>query len=330
MKKILSLLLVFALMLSFAACGGKNKPEEPNTQAPTVKTTVNIATLKGPSGVALVKIKEDAENGKAQNDYKFSLLDNPNDAVAGLVSGAYDIASVPVNMASVLFNKLKGNIQLLAADTKGVLYVLEQGNTIKSVKDLEGKTIYATGQGSTPEYIFDYILRENGLLGKVKVEYKSTHDELLTLVAAGEIALSILPEPKVTVATMKNSKLRVALNLTEEFEKASGKKLIMGVVVARKDFADNNPDAVKAFMEEYKASVNYTSANLDDTANLCEKHGIIPKAPMAKVAIPKCNLEFIDGANMKDSVKTILQLFYDADAKSIGGKMPDDVFYYGA
>ena len=332
MKKVISLLLVFAMIFAFAACGEKktNEPET-TTEAPLSAVTINVATLKGPSGVAMVKLMEDAETKTAKNDYKFSLLDNPKNAAAGIISGEYDIASVPVNMASVLYNKLDGKVVLLSADTKGVLYLLEQGDTIHSIADLAGKKVYATGKGATPEHIFNYILEKNNLTDKVEVEYLSTHDELMTKAAAGEVAISILPQPKVTVATMKNPKLRVALDLTEEFEKVSDNaNLIMGVVVARRDFVEKNPEAVKMFLQEYKASVDYISTNLDETANLCEKFGVIPKAPMAKAAIPKCNIVYMDGKNMMDSVKANLELFFNADPKSIGGKLPGDDLYFSA
>ena len=333
MKKVISLLLVFTLILTFAACGTNKPAEESSTEAPSNEYTpveMRVAGLSGPTGVGMVKLWSNQDAGSAKNKYSFSLVSDPTEISSGLISGSYDIAACPVNMASVLYNKLEGNLQVLAINTKGVLYILENGNTINSIADLAGKTLYATGQGSTPEYILNYILEKNGLANKVKVEYKSTHDELAALTAAGEVSISMLPEPKVTATLMQNSQVRVALNLTEEFEKISGLTLVQGCIVAKKDFIEKNADAIKVFLEEYKASVEFANASVEETAALCEQYGVIPKAAMAKKAIPNCNIAFIDGADMKASVAANLQLFFDADPKSVGGKMPDDAFYYGA
>lgn len=331
MKKTVSILLVFAIMLAFAACGAKNEPEtttEPITSYQPI--TMKVAGLAGPTGVGMVKLMSDKDAGTAKNDYQFTVVSDPKEIVAGMLNSSYDIAACPVNLAATLYNKLEGNLQVLAVNTKGVLYVLENGNTINSFADLAGKKLYATGQGSTPEYILNYLLEKNGIADKVTVEYVESHDELASLAAAGKATIAMLPEPKVTAAMTKNADLRIALNLTEEFEKASGKTLIQGVIVAKKDFVTNNPDAVKMFLTEYKASIDYTASNLEDTAKLCETYGIIPKAAMAKKAIPNCNIAYIDGANMKTAVAANLQLFYDANPQSIGGKMPADDFYYGA
>ena len=331
MKKTVSILLVFAIMLAFAACGAKNEPEtttEPTTAYQPI--TMKVAGLAGPTGVGMVKLMSDKDAGTAKNDYQFTVVSDPKEIVAGMLNSSYDIAACPVNLAATLYNKLEGNLQVLAVNTKGVLYVLENGNTINSFADLAGKKLYATGQGSTPEYILNYLLEKNGIADKVTVEYVESHDELASLAAAGKATIAMLPEPKVTAAMTKNADLRIALNLTEEFEKASGKTLIQGVIVAKKNFVTNNPDAVKMFLTEYKASIDYTASNLENTATLCETYGIIPKAAMAKKAIPNCNIAYIDGADMKTAVAANLQLFYDANPQSIGGKMPADDFYYGA
>ena len=211
-----------------------------------------------------------------------------------------------------------------------MLYILENGNTINSLSDLAGKKLYATGQGSTPEYILNYLLEKSGIEDKVEVEYVTSHDELATLAASGKATISMLPEPKVTAATSKNADLRIALNLTEEFEKISGKTLIQGVVIAKKDFVEKNPDAVKMFLKEYEASINAANNDIETTSALCEQYGIIPKAAVAKKAIPNCNIAYIDGADMKASVSANLQIFFDANPKSIGGKLPSDDFYFGA
>ena len=332
MKKAISIFLVIVMMLALASCGKKEVIVD-DTQNPAPEeykaVDINVATLAGPTGIGLVKLMDNQKNGKAANKYKFSLCSDPaTEVVPGVVSGNFQIASVPVNLASALYNKTNGDVQILAVNTAGVLYILENGNEINSFADLEGKTVYATGQGSTPEYILNYLLEKNGLTDKVTVEYEASHDELAAKAASGKVSIAMLPEPKVTATLMQNSDMRIALDLTKEFESATNLTLIQGCVIARKDFCENNPEAVKKFLEEYKASIEFAVNNIDDTATLCEEYSIIPKAAIAKKAIPNCNIVFITGEDMKKSVSANLQIFFDADPTSIGGKMPADDFYY--
>lgn len=331
MKKLVSILLVLVMALSLASCTQKPQEPENTTESTTVYTPVdiNVATLAGPTGVGMVKLMDDQKNGKAQNNYNFSICSDPaTEVVPGIVNGNFQIASVPVNLAATLYNKTQGNIVILAVNTAGVLYILENGNEINALSDLAGKTLYATGQGSTPEYILNYLLEKNGLTDKVKVEYEASHDALATKAISGKVSNAMLPEPKVTAATMQNKDLRVAIDLTKEFESATGLTLIQGCVIARRDFFENNPKAIDKFLEEYKASIEYTKTNLQETATLCETFGIIPKAPMAMKAIPNCNIVYIDGTDMKASVEANLKIFFDANPQSVGGKMPLDDFYY--
>ena len=330
MKKVISLLLVFAIVFAFAACGTTNNEDETTTETPYQSVSMRVAGLSGPTGIGMVNLMKSQDDKTAKNDYTFSVVSDPTEIVAGMTNNSYDIAACPINLAATLYNKLEGNIQVLSVNTKGVLYILENGNTINSLSDLAGKKLYATGQGSTPEYILNYLLEKIGIADKVEVEYVTSHDELATLAASGKATISMLPEPKVTAATSKNADLRIALNLTEEFEKISGKTLIQGVVIAKKDFVEKNPDAVKMFLKEYEASINAANNDIETTSALCEQYGIIPKAAVAKKAIPNCNIAYIDGADMKASVSANLQIFFDANPKSIGGKLPSDDFYFGA
>lgn len=324
MKKVISLLLVFAIMFAFAACGTTNNEE------PYEGISMRVAGLAGPTGIGMVNLMKSQDDKLTKNEYTFSVVSDPTEIVSGMTNNSYDIAACPINLAATLYNKLEGNIQVLSVNTKGVLYILENGNTINSLSDLAGKKLYATGQGSTPEYILNYLLEKSGITDKVEVEYVTSHDELATLAASGKATISMLPEPKVTAALTKNADLRIALNLTAEFEKISGKTLIQGVVIAKKDFVEKNLDAVKMFLKEYEASINAANTDIETTSVLCEQYGIIPKAPVAKKAIPNCNIAYIDGADMKASVLANLQIFFDADPKSIGGKLPSDDFYFGA
>jgi len=240
---------------------------------------------------------------------------------------------VPVNLAPTLYNKTNGKVKLLSINTLGVLYVVERGDSVHSVADLAGKTLYASGQAATPEYILNFILSNNGIdpAEGLTVEYKADHSELASLVTAGKADLAMLPEPFVTTVTQKDPSLRIALDLTDEWDKIEGNNgsaLIMGVMIVRSDFAEKNPQALAAFMDEYKASTEFVNGNIPEAAALIEKYGIMPSAALAEKAIPNCNIVYIDGQQMKDQIAPFYQILFDSNPKSIGGTLPDDAFYY--
>ena len=302
-----------------------------SSAAPAEKTDVNLMMIKGPTGIGAVHLMEANDNDEAANHYNVTIAESPEDVVAKIANGEADIAAVPTNVAASLYQKTSGKVEMLAVNTLGVLYILENGDGIEEISDLKGKTIYSTGQGSNPEYILNYLLEQNGLTPgeDVTVKFLSQNEELATVLATGEADVALVPEPTVTTVLTKNADLRIALNVTDEWAKVDDQsRLMMGCVVARKDFIDANPEAVEAFLEEYKASIEAAVGDVDATAALCEQYGIIPKAAVAKQAIPNCNLVYLDGAEMKESITGYFQVLFDANPKSIGGAMPDDGFYY--
>lgn len=321
----MSLILVFSTLLAV----GCSKNTSNTGQAPqeNQKDKIKIAVLKGPTGMGIVKLLEDSKEL-----YDISLFDSPDQIVSKIVNGDVDGAAVPSNLAPILYNKTEGNIQLSAVNTLGILYIVENSNTIKDIKDLKGKTIYSSGKGGTPEYALNYILRKNGLEpdNDVKIEYKMQHSDLATAVASKEVQIAVLPEPFVTTTKMKNQELQIPIDLTKEWEKASGNKgkLIMGVLVFRKDFIDKRPEDVQDFLAKYKASVDFVNNNTEEAGKLIEKNGIIAKAKVAEMAIPKCNIVFMSAEESKEALSNFYQVLKESDPKSIGGKIPDEKFYY--
>jgi len=301
------------------------------SSAPAEKTTIKLATLKGPTGLGMLKLMSDNDAKTAANNYEFTLVGAPDEIISKISSGEIDAAAVPTNLAATLYNKTNGKVQLAAINTLGVLSVLTNGENITSVKDLKGKTIYASGQGSTPEYALNYILKQNGLeVGKdVKVEYKAEHAELAAMVISGKAKIAVLPEPFVTQVLAKNKDVKIALDVTKEWNKVAGDKsvLTMGCLIVRKEFADKNKDVFNAFLDEYKASAAYTTSNVDAAAALSQKYDIMPSA-VAKKAIPNCNIVYIDGSEMKAKIPDFLTILFKANPKSVGGKLPGDDFYY--
>ena len=319
-RKLISLTLALALVLgvmTFAAA---------DETAP-----VRIASMKGPTSMGLVKLMNANENGEAAQTYEFTLSGTANEIVPLLTRGELDIAMVPCNLASVLYNNTKGQVKVMAVNTLGVLYVLESGDSIQSVADLAGKTLYSTGKGTTPEYALNYILRQNGLDPEkdLTIEYKSEAAEVLAALTSDAASVGMLPQPYVTAAMAQNDKLRVALSVTDEWDKVSeDSRLITGVAVVRAAFAEEHPEAVATFLEEYAASVEYVNANVAEAAQWIADLGIVAKAPLAQKALPACNIVYIDGEEMKTAVSGYLSVLYEQSPEAVGGALPDEAFYY--
>lgn len=293
---------------------------------------VRVGSLKGPTSMGLVSLMDQNQKGESSQSYDFKMVTAADELVAAVSSGDVDIALVPANVASVLYNKTEGKISVLDINTLGVLYVVESKDTIQSVSDLKGKTLYLTGKGTTPDYALQYVLSQNGLTtDDVTLEYKSEAAEVAAVLANDENAIGLLPQPFVTVACNQNEKLHIALDLTEEWDKAQGEdgsQLVTGVTIVRNDFLENNEEVVKTFLEESKTSVEFTNSHQDEAAEMIAKQGIVEKAAIAKQAIPYCNITYIDGEAMKTALGGYLSVLHKQDAQSVGGQLPGDDFYY--
>ena len=302
--------------------------ETPEPAATPAPISLRVGTLKGPTGMGMVKLMQDAEAGTLRNSYEFSIEGAPDVLAGKLISGETDIAALPINLAATLYNKTQGEIVMVAVNTLGVLYVLEDGESIQSVADLAGKTLYATGQGSTPEFILNYLLEKNGVKEDVTVEYKAEHAELATLLGAGEVTLGMLPEPNVTATMLKNDKLRIALDLTEEWNKISdGTPLVQGCIVVRKELVLDYPDAISTFLSEYAESTLFTQTEPKAAAELIAQYEIMGSAAAAEKAIPKCNIVYLDGEDMQMAASAMIEVLFQSEPKSVGGTMPDRAFY---
>lgn len=327
MKKLTSLLLSVVMLVSLLACGASAKTLSAKT--------LRIAGLKGPTTMGLVNLLSMEKNGTAAMDYDLQLYGAADEIVPKLIKGNLDMAAIPANLAATLYQKTNGGIQVLAVNTLGVLYIVESGESVSSVADLRGRTIYASGKGATPEYALNYILSENGVDPEkdVNIEWKSEHAECLAALLAEENAVAMLPQPFVTTAQMKNDKIKVRLDLNAEWDAVQAgsdapSQLITGVVAARKAFIEENPEAVAAFMESYAASVEFVNANVDEAAELIGKYEIVPAA-VAKKAIPACNITFLAGREMRQALSGYLNVLFEQNPKAVGGALPGEDFYYG-
>lgn len=358
MKRLLSMVMAAAMALSLVACGGTAasgstassqaaSSAPASSQAESVPASsaasasedtaasgdaMRIAGLQGPTTMGMVKLMKDQESMESPL-YDVTMYGAADEIVPLLTKGELDAAAIPANLAATLYQKTEGKIQVGAVNTLGVLYVVTTGNDVASVADLAGKTIYSTGKGTTPEYVLNYILTENGIdpAKDVTIEYKSEATEVLsTLQSAGEGAVAVLPQPYVTAAQAQVEGLNVALDLTEEWNKIDpDSQLITGVLAVRSDYAEQHPEELEVFLADYRSSIEWVTANTADAAQLVAEYGIVAKAPLAEKALPACNITYMDGADMKQALSGYLDVLYQQDAASVGGALPGDDFYYG-
>lgn len=304
--------------------------EEPADSDPKIETpdSVKVAALKGPTAMGLTYLMDQAE--ETGIPYDFTIAAAVDEISPLLIQGTTDLACVPANLASVLYNKTKGEIEVLAVNTLGVLYIAENGNEVGSISDLKGKTIYSSGKGATPEFALNYLLSSNGIdpEADVTIEWKSEHSECLANLAANPGSVAMLPQPFITTALSKNPDIRVAVDLNEEWEKLdNGSALLTGVIVSRKEFAETYPDLIDSFLTSYGESVSFVNENIPEAAQLIEKYDIVPAA-VAEKALPACNIVCITGTEMKEKLSGYLGVLFEQLPSSVGGALPSDDFYY--
>lgn len=321
-KKILTLAATAALTLGLlTGCGQQEEP-----------TTVRIGGLKGPTSMGLVFLQEQAENGQAKQAYEFTMAAAADELLPLMIKGELDIALIPANVASVLYGKTEGGISVLDINTLGVLYMVSGDDSIDSMESLRGRTIYLTGKGTTPDYVLQYLLTANGIdVSECTLEYRSEATEVAALLAEQPQAIGLLPQPFVTVACAQNEELKVVLDMNEQWNLVQGEggsSMVTGVTVVRNAFLQEHPEAVAAFMTEHAASVQAIQEDPDKGAELVVAAGIIAKEPIARKAIPQCNITCLDGENMRQALSGYLQVLYDLDPQAVGGALPEESFYY--
>ncbi len=353
MKKLLSIIIAVLMLTALASCTSKPEPGEADTTATADTATdtsaasdtestpeaddpkapeFNITVISGTTGMGFAKMMKDSENGSASFPYNFEVVGGADAVVPAITGGNADIAAVPTNLAATLYKKTGGEIQILAANTLGVLYLIENGETVSSMSDLKGKTVYCCQQGANPEYITSYLLEKSGLKVGEDVILDFTYnnpDELATAAASGLVNLAVLPEPKVTATLTQNTSLRRAVNFSEAWSEVSGGlPLIQGCIIARKSFVEQYPNEVKLFLDEYKTSIEFVNSDAAAASEMIAEFGIIPKAPLAMKAIPNCNIAFIAGNDMTAPMTDFFTVLHTANPASVGGEIPSDDIYH--
>lgn len=361
MRKTLSGLLAAAIAAGALLTGCSNQTTSTTVETTAVETTISasataesetttaeqtnisdpaapirIGSLKGPTSMGLVKLMDDNENGNAACSYEFTMVTAADELIGKMANGELDIALIPANVASVLYHKMKsssqGGISVININTLGVLDIVAADDTVKSIADLKGRTLVLTGKGTTPDYVIHYLLQANGLSeDDVKLEFKSEAAEVAAVLKEQSDTVGLLPQPFATAACAQNENLKIVLDLTEEWQKVQGEdgsSLVTGVTVVQNRFLEERSDDIDTFLEEHAASAQFANTDLDAASELIAAAGIIEKAPVAKKALPYCNITCLTGEEMKQALSGYLQVLLEQDPKSIGGKLPDDTFYY--
>lgn len=303
----------------------------PETTEPPVdekKLELNVYSLKGPTSMGLAMLLEDSKNGKTFNTYHSTMCTAADEVTAALVSGEADIALLPANAAAALYNKA-GGFKVVGINTLGVLYVVENGDSVHSIKDLLGKTVVLTGKGTTPEYALRFLLNANDIEDQVTLEFKSEAQEVVAALSEDTAAIGLLPQPFATAALAQNENLRIAVSLQDEWDRFTQESaLVTGVTVVRNEVLEAYPSQIATFLKEAAWSVERVNSQPEEAAPLIEQMGIVAKAALAQKAIPFCNLVSITGSEMKLLLSGYLQTLYDQNPKAVGEAMPDDAFYF--
>lgn len=335
------LLLLSMLVMLVVIAGCDRQEEELKTTKDTqsqaeeseiAPTTIRVSSLKGPTSIGLAGVMQAADKQELHDTYDFQISGAADEIVAKLASGETDIALLPANVAATLYAKGQ-EITVININTLGVLYAVSQDESIESIKDLKGKTVYLSGKGTTPDFVFSYLLAENGLSeDEVTVEFKSEPTEVAALIASDASAVGILPEPYADSIGLENENLQTRIDLTKAWDDVqdfdqSASQLVTAVTVVRNEFARENPEAVDRFLENHRQSVDFVINNVADAARIVSDKSIIPNQDIAETIIPKCNIVFIADDEMKSVLEGYLQVLFDADPSSVGGVLPSAEFY---
>ena len=307
----------------------KEEKVEDDNQEDAKHYDVNLSMLAGPTSVGAINMVEESKNGESNFTINESVDGAPDALVPKLVSGEADLAIIPANLAATLYNKTEGKVKVLATNSLGVLYVVTKGDVgINSIEDLAnyGEEILASGKGATPEIAINKILETNGYSSdNLNIKYLAQANEAAQKLIAGEAKVAILPEPMVSSVLLKAEDAKVAIDLNELYEDATGYPIISSVLVGRSEYLDTID--VDKLLETFKNSIEKAKSNPDETATLLEKYDIMP-APVAKKAIPNLALEYIDGDKLKEMMEEHLEDLNNTNPQLIGGSIPEDDFYF--
>jgi len=318
---------IFPLCLVFFAACTQNNDD------PYRGGKINVAALNGPTMMGLGRLYRIA-NGETDSKYTFVKETAPDAIIAGLANKTFDAACLPANNAAIIYNTGNIDVKVAVINTLNVLYALQKNGTpaLTGLGDLSGKTVHLSGQGGTPEFAFRYLLAKNNITG-VNPEFEA---EGVTIAAGMKIAGSkynyaVLPQPAATVATTGQGAAIEAFNLADDWKKTNpDSDIVTAVLVVRTAYLVNNKAAFDSFLEDYRKSAEFMSAerNIEAAADCVVDMGIIPSAAVARAALPKCGITYIEKTDMKKTLSGFYRALHEQNPDAIGGRLPADSFYY--
>lgn len=337
-RKNLTLVLAMLLLLSgvLGACSPNtsendvaNEPasEPAGEEEISLEEPAKIFALKGPTAMGLAEFFQKIDDGEEKN-YTYTIGNSPDEAVAALGGGNADILMVPANLAAAIYNKNQ-NIKIAGINTLGVLYLASTGEELNSLEELKGKTVTLAGKGATPEFGFKALLKKAGLSeDDVTLDFKTEHAEVVQTLVQDPEAIGLIPQPFLTVAMTKNKDIKQVFDLNECWKKTfNDNGMVTGVAVVTKEFAEAHPRVVDDFLDKYGKSVDFVNDNVEEAAALIGSYDIVPE-PVAKQAIPHCNIVLIRGDEMEKSLNSYYEALFSVEPKATGGSVPDGEIYY--
>ena len=349
MKKLTSLLLILFMLVTLSACakapvGPTSSTTEPSDSQDAsdldTKTEIRISVLSGTTGMGIAPLMKSVNEGKEPLNYKISVVNAADQIAPGIIKGSIDIAAVPTNLAATLYNKTKGQIKVLCANTKGVLYVVSSDPSVTCISDLKGKTVFVPGQGTNPEFILRHIIEKNGMTVGTDVVFDYTYnspDALMGAVAATDkVSIALLPEPKVSIACDKNKNFKSVIDITAEWNKINpDAPLYQGCIIVRSAFLEEHPNEVKEFLRRYEQSISEVNNDPATSAKIIAELGIIAENAdsayneyIAKNTIPSCNLCYVSGTELEGALSKLYEILYKMTPSAVGGALPDNGIYY--
>lgn len=325
-RRIIAILLALAMILSFAACGNGNSGEdgEPDTTAYEKENKTKVAVYDGAAAVGLSKLKVDRSYAYEVKNYS-----SYREIVPLIMNGEADIAAVPLNIAADLYRKTNGGIKLLAVTDAGLIRVLSRDDSVKSIADLKGKTVYTSEQGAVSDYIIRYLLNNNGLDPEtdVDIQYKASFAELCTLMKESKADICIMPEPFVSKVCAADESIKKVAELTSEWNESCKTNPIQSCLIARKAFIEQEPETVTEFLDFTEISMNYVNNYIVASKFLVDE-GYFDNSRELTSGVPGCKLIFFTGDRLKLRASENFKALFEADPESVGGEIPNDGIYY--
>ena len=294
--------------------------------------SINIGLLNGPSCIPCAQLNENLHK-IGETEVEYEMFATPQELLPKMIKKEIDIGFMPVNVAAKVYDSTNHKIICCGITGEGNLALITKNKNIKSLKDLKGKTVFVAGLGATPEYITKYILEKEGIVLNdekgIFLDFSLPTNQIVPELLAGKIDYAIVPEPFITIASEKSKNKINIIDLQKDyFLKYFQQNYPLTVMVVRSDFAEENPDLLKIFLEQYKSALSWTLDNPSDAGQLCEKYNFGLKKNVVEKSIPKSNYVFIPAVKGKLIIESLLQLFIEEDNSFLNGKLPEDDFYY--